>query len=419
MAPSTIANVENSTKFDPSIDSGYQSSTGLTGDLQGYAYICWYVGNAKQAASYYVTHFGFRTLAYRGLETGSRYLASYLIGNGDVRFLLVSPIQSLRNPGFNEHTVANDELRLLRDVQEHLDLHGDSVRDVAFDVDDVETIYQQATLAGAVSVQKPTTTSDDDGSVTFATIQTFGDTQHTLINRSKYHGIFLPGYRSVLDTSVNALEQYLPKIEFEGIDHCVGNQGWGELDDICAYYERCLSFHRFWSVDDATMCSEYSAMRSFVMVSKNEAIKMPLNEPAVGKKKSQIEEFVDFYGGAGVQHIALRTTDIIATVSRLRARGVSFISVPDTYYETTEERLRNRIGSWNLKEDFDKIQELNLLIDFDERGYLLQIFTKPLLDRPTVFLEVIQRENFDGFGAGNFKSLFEALERVQAERGNL
>ncbi|KAI7164442.1 4-hydroxyphenylpyruvate, partial [Hortaea werneckii] len=209
----------------------------------------------------------------------------------------------------------------------------------------------------------------------------------------------------------------LPNINLEAIDHCVGNQDWQEMDAACDFYERCLGFHRFWSVDDKDICTDFSALKSVVMSSPNDVVKMPINEPAVGKKKSQIEEYVDFYNGPGVQHIALRTPDILTTVSNMKARGVEFISVPETYYTEIRERLRKT--GMKLNESFETIQNLNILIDFDEGGYLLQLFTKPLMDRPTVFIEVIQRNNFDGFGAGNFKSLFEAIEREQAARGNL
>lgn len=211
----------------------------------------------------------------------------------------------------------------------------------------------------------------------------------------------------------------LPTVDLARIDHCVGNQSWGEMVAACEFYERCLSFHRFWSVDDSQICTEFSALSSIVMSSGNEIVKMPINEPAPGKKKSQIEEYVIFNSGAGVQHVALLTHDIVAAVSAMRARGVEFISVPDTYYKTMRERLRTEKRSWELEESFETLQRLNILIDYDESGYLLQLFTKPLMDRPTVFIEIIQRHDFDGFGAGNFKSLFEAIEREQAERGNL
>lgn len=255
-----------------------------------------------------------------------------------------------------------------------------------------------------------------------AIIRTYGDTTHTLISRTHYTGSFLPSFRALPASKTDPLNAFLPSIPLEAIDHCVGNQDWGAMQSACAYYEKCLSFHRFWSVDDSQISTAHSALNSIVMASPNNAVKMPINEPAPGLRKSQIEEFVDFYSGAGVQHIALRTPDIITAVSNLRARGVEFISVPDTYYETMRERLQNKDGlglTWALKEDFEEIRKLNVLIDFDEGGYLLQLFTKPLMDRPTVFLEIIQREGFEGFGAGNFKSLFEAIEREQEERGNL
>ncbi|RMZ07095.1 hypothetical protein D0864_02069, partial [Hortaea werneckii] len=228
---------------------------------------------------------------------------------------------------------------------------------------------------------------------------------------------FLPGYRATPAAQDDPITTILPNINLEAIDHCVGNQDWQEMDAACDFYERCLGFHRFWSVDDKDICTDFSALKSVVMSSPNDVVKMPINEPAVGKKKSQIEEYVDFYNGPGVQHIALRTPDILTTVSNMKARGVEFISVPETYYTDIRERLRKT--GMKLNESFETIQNLNILIDFDEGGYLLQLFTKPLMDRPTVFIEVIQRNNFDGFGAGNFKSLFEAIEREQAARGNL
>jgi 4-hydroxyphenylpyruvate dioxygenase len=389
-----------------------------TPNFHGYDHITWYVGNAKQAASYYTTRLGFRTIAYKGLETGSRYIASHVVANGDVRFVLTSPVKSYSSLPEDEPISIGDRL-LLKEIYEHLEKHGDAVKDVAFEVDDVEAVYSQAVSQDAVSVQPPRTTHDDHGSVTTAIIRTYGDTTHTLISRSQYSGVFLHGYKAVPANKSDPLQRLLPSVPLEAIDHCVGNQSWGAMEAACEYYERCLSFHRFWSVDDKQICTEYSALSSIVMASPDETIKMPINEPAPGLKKSQIEEYVDFYGGAGVQHIALRTNDIITAVGNLRARGVEFISVPSTYYETMRLRLKTSARTWELQEDFNTLQQLNILIDFDEGGYLLQLFTKPLMDRPTVFLEIIQRNSFDGFGAGNFKSLFEAIEREQAERGNL
>lgn len=419
MAPSAITPpVLTPTSLTFPTSSNTTGAVGGTPNFHGYDHITWYVGNAKQAASYYTTRLGFCTIAYRGLETGSRYIASHVVANGNIRFVLTSAIKSYSGLDGDE-PITSEDRRLLKEIYTHMEKHGDAVKDVAFEVDNVEGVYQQAAEQGAVSVQPPRTRSDENGSVTTAIIRTYGDTTHTLISRDSYNGIFLPGYKSIPSSKVDPLQHLLPTVNLEAIDHCVGNQDWGKMEEACAYYERCLSFHRFWSVDDSQISTEFSALNSIVMASPNNVVKMPINEPAPGKKKSQIEEYVDFYGGAGVQHIALRTNDIISAVSNMRARGVEFISVPETYYSTMRLRLKTDKRSWKLQEDFDTIQKLNILIDFDEGGYLLQLFTKPLMDRPTVFIEIIQRNEFDGFGAGNFKSLFEAIEREQAERGNL
>lgn len=288
--------------------------------------------------------------------------------------------------------------------------------DVAFEVDNLDAIYTAAVSNGAVTISPPHNISDPFGTVRLATIRTYGDTTHTLIQKNAYTGVFLPGYRSETKTS-DPLSRFLPSISLLNIDHCVGNQDWDEMEDACNYYENVLGFHRFWSVDDKDICTEYSALKSIVMSSPNDLVKMPINEPAKGKKQSQIEEYVDFYGGPGVQHIALRTTDIVSAITNLKARGVEFIKVPETYYESMKMRLKK--SGLKLNEDFEVLKSLDILIDFDEGGYLLQLFTKHLMDRPTVFIEIIQRNNFDGFGAGNFKSLFEAIEREQEARGNL
>lgn len=297
------------------------------------------------------------------------------------------------------------------------DGHSNLGLDVAFEVDNVDAIYSAAVASGAVSIAEPHTVSDAHGSVRLATIRTYGDTTHTLIQKTSYSGIFLPGYRAETGMSSDPLQRFLPSVHLEAIDHCVGNQDWDEMENACAYYENVLGFHRFWSVDDKDICTEYSALKSIVMSSPNDVVKMPINEPAKGKKQSQIEEYVDFYGGPGVQHIALRTTNIIDAITNLKARGVEFIKVPETYYENMKLRLKK--AGMTLNEDFETLRSLDILIDFDEGGYLLQLFTKHLMDRPTVFIEIIQRNNFDGFGAGNFKSLFEAIEREQELRGNL
>ncbi|KAM7208645.1 4-hydroxyphenylpyruvate dioxygenase [Naviculisporaceae sp. PSN 640] len=390
--------------------------TNPAGNFNGYDHITWWVGNAKQAASYYNNVFGFETIAYKGLETGSRYLASYVVGNSDVRFVFTSPIRSAKHLPEDE-PISPEERQLLAEIHAHLEKHGDAVKDVAFEVDNVDGVYEKAVAGGAISVQPPQTLVDKiHGEVRTAVIHTYGDTTHTLISRANYNGPFLPGFRAA---KAPATTVQRPEVQLSRIDHCVGNQDWNEMVSACAFYEECLSFHRFWSVDDSQICTEFSALSSIVMASENNLVKMPINEPAPGKKKSQIEEYVLFNSGPGVQHIALLTKDIISTVSAMRDRGVEFISVPSTYYETMRSRLKTEKRNWQLKEEFETIERLNILIDYDEQGYLLQLFTKPLMDRPTVFIEIIQRNEFEGFGAGNFKSLFEAIEREQAERGNL
>lgn len=388
------------------------SSSSDFASYRGYHHVHWYVGNAKQAASYYVSRMGFERVAYRGLETGSRTTASHVVRNGTVTFVLTSPLRGLEQ----SNRFSAEEARQLKEIHDHQERHGDAVKDVAFEVDNVDAIYNAAISAGGVSVAEPHDISDSNGTVRFATIRTYGDTTHTLIQKSAYSGLFLPGYRA--DTkSVDSLNRFLPTIHLEAIDHCVGNQDWDEMENACDYYEKVLGFHRFWSVDDKAICTEYSALKSIVMSSPNDVVKMPINEPAKGKKQSQIEEYVDFYGGPGVQHIALRTDNIINAITNLKARGVEFIKVPETYYDNMKLRLKK--AGLTLNEDFETLKSLDILIDFDEGGYLLQLFTKHLMDRPTVFIEIIQRNNFDGFGAGNFKSLFEAIEREQELRGNL
>lgn len=382
-------------------------------DYRGYHHVTWWVGNAKQVAQFYITRMGFRRVAYKGLETGSRFLASHVVQNGGVRFVFTSPVRSSSRQTTTEASLK--EQKLLDEMYDHIDKHGDGVKDVAFEVDDVHGVHENAVLNGAISVQSPVTDTSEEGDVLRATIKTYGDTTHTFIQNTSYHGTFLPGYRSA--TSDDPINSLLPDIDLEAIDHCVGNQDWQQMEAACDFYERCLGFHRFWSVDDKDICTDFSALKSIVMSSANDVVKMPINEPAAGKKKSQIEEYVDFYNGPGIQHIALRTPNIIKAVSNLKARGVEFISVPETYYVAMRERLQK--AGMKLNESFETIQSLNILIDFDEGGYLLQLFTKPLMDRPTVFIEIIQRNNFDGFGAGNFKSLFEAIEREQDARGNL
>ncbi|KAF2878269.1 Glyoxalase/Bleomycin resistance protein/Dihydroxybiphenyl dioxygenase [Massariosphaeria phaeospora] len=405
MAPAAIS--------PPSSPSPSGASSSDLSAYRGYHHVHWYVGNAKQAATFYVSRMGFERVAYRGLETGSRAVASHVVRNGNVTFVLTSPLRCLeQSTRFNK-----EDERLLREIHEHQERHGDAVKDVAFEVDNLDLIYTSALSSGATPITAPHTLSSPDGTVRLATLQTYGDTTHTLIEKSStYTGIFLPGYAACPNTR-DPLSKFLPPVHLTHIDHCVGNQDWDSMENICAYYENVLGFHRFWSVDDKDICTEYSALKSIVMASPNNAVKMPINEPAAGKKQSQIEEYIDFYGGPGVQHIALRTDDIVASIANLKARGVEFIKVPDTYYEAM--RLRLKKAGMVLHEDFDTLRSLDILIDFDEGGYLLQLFTKHLMDRPTVFVEIIQRRNFEGFGAGNFKSLFEAIEREQEARGNL
>ncbi|KAK3905369.1 Glyoxalase/Bleomycin resistance protein/Dihydroxybiphenyl dioxygenase [Staphylotrichum tortipilum] len=421
MSPSAITD-NHSSPLGGAEDFAVQSPAANANTFNGYDHITWWVGNAKQAAGFYTSFFGFTTVAYRGLETGSRYFASYVVANNGVRFVFTSPIRSARYLPAEEPISAADKA-LLEEMHAHLEKHGDAVKDVAFEVDAVDAVFDRAVAGGAVPVQQPTTLGDgskDSGSVRTAVIRTYGDTTHTLISRRHFRGSFLPGFRAVPAPATNLP---LPAVPLVRIDHCVGNQDWDDLAAACAFYERALSFHRFWSVDDSQICTEFSALRSVVMASPGDArVKMPINEPAPGRKKSQIEEYVLFNSGAGVQHVALLTEDIVESVRALRARGVQFIDVPKTYYVTMRERLREGKGrrEWGIsEEEMDVIEGLNILIDYDERGYLLQLFTKPLMDRPTVFVEIIERNGFDGFGAGNFKSLFEAIEREQAERGNL
>jgi 4-hydroxyphenylpyruvate dioxygenase len=295
-------------------------------------------------------------------------------------------------------------------------VHGDAVKDVAFEVEDLDAIFKKAVKRGAVVVREPWTETDDSGTVKMATIRTYGDVTHTLIERTNYTGWFLPGFRRE-DPKIDPLLKTLPKAGLLRIDHVVGNQPDLQMTNIADWYEKMLQFHRFWSVDDKIMHTDYSSLRSIVVANFEETIKMPINEPAPGKRKSQIQEYVDYNGGGGVQHIALSTDDIIESVTKLRARGMQFLQVPDKYYDNLRERLKT--SAVKVKEDISKLQELKILVDFDEKGYLLQLFTKIMQDRPTLFLEVIQRHNNSGFGAGNFKALFESIEIDQEERGNL
>ncbi|RGB31774.1 Glyoxalase/Bleomycin resistance protein/Dihydroxybiphenyl dioxygenase [Rhizophagus diaphanus] len=368
------------------------------GNYEGFDHIKYWVGNAKQAASYYCTKLGFKHVGYQGLETGVRDVVSHVVRQNSITFVFQSPL----NP--------NDKL-----MSEHQSLHGDGVKDVAFTVDDARGLWENCVQRGGKSIREPWEERDENGVVIMATIGTYGDTVHTFVERKNYHGEFLPNFRRL--SFKDPLEETLPPANLGHIDHVVGNQPDLEMDQICEMYEKVFNFHRFWSVDDKQIHTEYSSLRSIVMADYHEKIKMPVNEPAIGRKKSQIQEYVDYYGGAGVQHIALRTEDIITSITNLRARGLEFITIPDSYYDNLRERLQTSYTK--ILEDIEILQKLHILVDYDEEGYLLQIFTKPLQDRPTLFIEVIQRRNHQGFGAGNFKSLFEAIERDQEARGNL
>ncbi len=349
-----------------------------------------YVSNAKQAAHYYRTAFGFLPIAYQGLETGSRHKVSYVMKQNQVRFVISSPLEP-------------DS-----DIGRHIDKHGDGVKDVSFTVDNAESAWKDTTARGAKSVSEPKRIEDENGETIQATIQTFGDTTHTFVERNNYNGVFLPGYQ--IYESSDAVSDPTGLVH---IDHIVGNQSDGQMMDICNFYEKVFGWHRFWTVDDNDVSTEYSALRSIVMANDNEIIKMPINEPAEGLKKSQIQEFIDYYKTAGVQHIALSTKDIIETVQMLRQNGVEFLPTPNTYYDT----LIDRVG--DIPENLSILAELGILVDKDDQGYMLQIFTKPVQDRPTLFYEIIQRKGSNSFGKGNFRALFESIEREQEQRGNL
>jgi len=355
----------------------------------GVDYIELIVGNAKQVAHYYQTQFGFEPFAYRGLETGDRDKVSYVLRQGEIRFVFTSPL------------MANSPLNI------HLIQHGDGVKDVAFTVDDAEKAWQYAIDRGAESVFDPKSAADEHGKVITAAIRTYGDTIHTFVERQKYQGIFLPQFReyqSPLKTQPVGLTH---------IDHFVGNQPENQMQRIAEWYEDVLGFHRFWSADDKDVATEYSALRSIVVADPTEVIKMPINRPAVGLKKSQIQEFVEYYSGPGIQHIAMYTDDIVKTITELQKKGVEFLDTPPTYYED----LIKRVGK--IDEKIEDLRKLGILVDVDEFGYMLQIFTKPVQDRPTLFYEIIERKGSKSFGKGNFKALFEAIEREQAKRGNL
>ena len=362
--------------------------------LLGTDYVELYVGNAKQAAHFYKTAFGFQSHAYRGLETGAKDSVSYVLTQDKIKLMLTTPLSSKSN--LNDHIVK----------------HGDGVKVIALWVDDARQAYKETTSRGAKSYMEPTVEKDEFGEVVRAGIYTYGETVHLFVERKNYNGAFLPGF-------VKWESDYNPPVSgLKYIDHMVGNVGWNQMNTWVKWYEDVMGFENFLSFDDKQIHTEYSALMSKVMSNGNGRIKFPINEPAEGKKRSQIEEYLDFYEGAGVQHIAVATDDIIKTVSQLRSNGVEFLShPPEEYYRAVPGRLEE--FSHELKEDIEKLKALGIMIDADEEGYLLQIFTKPVQDRPTLFFEIIQRMGARGFGAGNFKALFESIEREQAKRGTL
>ena len=357
--------------------------------INGTDYVELYVGNAKQAAHYYKTAFGFQSVAYSGLETGQKDRASYMVQQDKIRLVLTSP--------------------LLPDspINEHIRKHGDGVKVIALWVDDATKAWEETTKRGAKSFMEPTREEDENGHVIRSGIHTYGETLHIFVERKNYNGVFLPGFRT-WESDYNPEPTGL-----KYIDHMVGNVDWGEMNKWVEFYAKVMGFAQLLSFDDKDISTEYTALMSKVMSNGNGRIKFPINEPAEGKKKSQIEEFIDFYHGAGVQHIAVATDNIIETVKTLRARGVEFLRVPANYYET----VLDRVGE--IDEDLEPLKELGILIDRDDEGYLLQLFSKPVLDRPTMFFEIIQRKGAQSFGKGNFKALFEAIEREQEARGTL
>jgi 4-hydroxyphenylpyruvate dioxygenase len=358
--------------------------------LKGTDHVEFYVGNAKQAAHYYRSAFGMRLKAYSGPETGVRGRVSYVVEQGRIRFVLTTALEP-------------DDA-----IADHVRRHGDGVRSIALAVDDAEAAYCETVRRGARGLMEPEIRRDEHGQARISAIALYGDTLHTFVERGKYAGPFLPGF-----VAAPADDPVARPVGLKHIDHMVANVALGEMNGWVRFYEDVMGFRLYQTFDDKDISTEYSALMSKVMANGNGWVKFPINEPALGRRKSQIEEYLEFYKGPGVQHIAMETDDIVETVSRMRNQGVEFLRVPDTYYED----LTRRIGK--IDENLDRLAELGILVDRDEEGYMLQIFTKPVEDRPTLFYEVIQRKGSRGFGKGNFKALFEAIEREQASRGNL
>lgn len=357
--------------------------------LQGTDYVEFYVGNAKQAAHFYKTAFGFQSLAYAGPETGIKDRASYAVRQHKLTFVFTTPLRP-ENP-----------------IADHVYQHGDGIKVLALRVDDARKAWEETTRRGATSYQEPAEAKDAYGAVITSGIHTYGDTVHLFIERKNYSGAFLPGFEQ-WHSNYNPTDTGLLYV-----DHCVGNVGWNQMNKWVAFYENVMGFSNILSFDDNDISTEYSALMSKVMSNGNGYVKFPINEPAEGKKKSQVEEYLEYYRGEGCQHVALATNNIIETVTELQARGVEFLKIPGSYYE----ELLSRVG--RIDEDLEPLKQLGILVDRDEEGYLLQIFTKPVEDRPTLFFEIIQRKGAKSFGKGNFKALFEAIEREQERRGNL
>ena len=357
--------------------------------LQGTDYIEFYVGNARQAAHFYKTAFGFQSLAYSGPETGTKEKASYAIRQNNLTLVLTTPIRP-NNP-----------------IADHVYKHGDGVKALALKVEDATSAWEETTKRGGKSFMKPAALKDDDGEVVMSGIHTYGEVVHLFIERENYRGVFMPGFGK-WESAYNPKETGL-----QYVDHCVGNVGWNQMNPWVKFYEDVMGFRNILSFDDKDISTEYSALMSKVMSNGNGFVKFPINEPAEGKKKSQVEEYLEFYNGEGVQHIAMTTKNIVATVTEIQKRGVEFLNIPSTYYD----ELPDRVG--HIDEDLEPLKRLGILVDRDDEGYLLQIFTKPVEDRPTLFFEIIQRKGAKSFGKGNFKALFEALEKEQERRGNL
>lgn len=386
--PSTLSTAGDGAPMPAQAPAGAEAQDFLP--INGTDYVEFYVGNAKQAAYFYAGAFGFRIAGYKGPETGVRDRASYLLVQDKIRFVLTG---AMGPEG---------------EIAEHVAKHGDGVKDLALWVDDARSAFEETTKRGAVPVREPEVLRDEHGEVVVSAIGTYGETIHTFVERKNYNGLFLPGF----EAWENPHWQPGP-VGLKYVDHCVGNVYLGEMEKYVDYYAETMGFRNLLHFTDRDITTEYSALMSKVMSNGNERIKFPINEPAQGKRKSQIDEYLEFYRGQGVQHVAMATDDILATVKQLRERGVEFLSTPTTYYD----QLQDRVGK--IDEPVDQLAELGILVDRDPDGYLLQIFTKPVQDRPTVFYEIIQRKGARTFGEGNFKALFEAIEREQARRGNL